>query len=543
MLTTGQCMQFNNYLGSRPFPWDKKIAQDRKPHSYIYTGMYATSKWTPFTETVHLHEKIYVARANDPGMWPQFFADPCLGTPCDSQPSFIGHGVDQLAYGRYRKDYQSAVFCLDQLNTVDEGIAKLMAVMKGYKDIPEEVCGGFIRQLAMRTGGLANQGAGLWLVGVQDAQGNPAAIDLNDAMFVVSSNTAVTSTKGPSLFINLNATGQLTTLATAGKITAATTAGLVPFLSQLTMEYLGNHQEDLAAQGYHDRDWSVDGKFMITMDATTQRRLLVANPELKGLYKAADFTKAGAFYSYGVQAGCGDWLFKNDSEQWRFQFRADLDGKNAVDGTSLAGAVWVQQVFPYENVPATFGIKPQYSAAWKAAPIRIYHCYNRDARELYVGDIESVNSEMKFGLARSFMGKWGWHSPDYFTAYDPATGSVCQFNNVKKNKGFLLGEYDFGFKTVYPEIERWFMALGEPTPYTRRPNTVTPVQSPSAYQDLIAYNTSCGATGDTGSTWGETAFAAAVGDVPALSYAQVGGGNFVGYQSGAYAYTGGIEPI
>ena len=543
-LTSQQCAQFNTYLGNRPFPWDKRISKDRKPHSYIYLGMYKTSKWTPFTETNHLHEKVYVTRANDPGMWNQFFADPCLGTPCDNQVSYISHGVDQLSYGRYRKDYQTAVFCLDQMNTIEEVIAKMEAVVEGYKDVPEEVSGGFLRQLGLRTAGLASQGAGLWLVGIQDAYGNPAHIDVTDSMFALGSggNAGVSA---PCLFINLNANGQLSALAAAGQINAATTAGLVPFMSQLTMEYLGNHQEDLAAQGYHDRDWSVSGKFNITMDATTQRKLLVANPELRGLYKASDFEKGGAFYSYGVKAGCGDWMFKPDDEQWRFQFRGDLDGLALGTGTQ-AGAVWIQQVFTYENVAATFGLKPQYSLAWKAAPLAIYHCYNRDAREVFVGDITSVNSDMKFGLARSFMGKWQWHSPEYFSAFDPSTGSMCNFNNPKRNKGYFLGEYDFGVKTIYPEIERWFLALREPTPYTRRPNTVAPLQAPTSntnYQQLVAYNQSCAAQNNNGTTWGQTAFAQAVADQPAVLNTQQGGSNFVGYTEGYYPYQTGIQAV
>jgi hypothetical protein len=223
---------------------------------------------------------------------------------------------------------------------------------------------------------------------------------------------------------------------------------------------------------------AVNGKFEITMDGTTSRLLTAANPALTALYKASDFTKAGEFYGLGVAAGCGDWLFKRDNMQMRFRFRSDLDGKNLAGG-ALARAVWVEQIQPFENVPATFGM---------------YHCYNRDAREIYVGDITSVNSEMKFGLARSFMGKWSWKHPDFFRATDPGTGTVCDYDNVKQNQGFFLGEYDLGCKTLYPNIERWFMALGEATPYVRRPNTVTPSAYPTSasdYQDLVAYNAHC----------------------------------------------------
>jgi hypothetical protein len=541
-LSTAQCQQFNDFMGRRPYPWDKKIAKDRKPRNYIYLGMYKSSAWPKGTETVHLHEKVYVARPNDPGMWAQFFTDPCLGTPCDNPTRYIGHGVDQLSYGRYRQDYQTAVFCLDQLNSIEEAVAKLDAIVDGYKDIPEDICGSFLRQLAFRTAGNAAQGGGLWLCGVQDQYGNPTSIDVTDNMFAISNGGAAGTQN--NLLINLNANGALTTLASAGKISAATTAGLVPYLSQLTMEYLANHQEDLAAQGYHDRDWAVSGKFTITMDDTTGRRLLVANPELKGLYKASDFEKGGAFYSLGANSGCGDWLFKRDPQQWRFNFRADLDGKD-LNGNALAGAVWIEQVWPFENVAATFGIKPQYSAKWKAAPIRIYHAYHRDCRELFVGDISSVNSEMKFGLARSFMGKWTWHSPEFFKALDPNTGTLCEFNNPKRNKGYFLGEYDFGFKTVYPEIERWILALGEATPYVVRPNTVTPATKPASstdYQSLLAYNAHC-ADGGTepggngnGVLWGQTPFGvAANGEYVASN--QNGGSNWT------YNPAAGIVPV
>lgn len=552
-LTTTQCNQFHDYMGRRPYPWDKKIAKDRKPRNFIYVGMYKTSKWTPFTETVHLFEKVYVGRPNDAGMWPQFYADPCLGTPCDNQTRYIGHGVDQLAFGRFRMDYRSAVFCLDQLNTIEEAPVKLDAIVEGYKQVPEDVAGGFIRQLALRQAGTAAQGCGLFLCGVQDASGNPLSIDITDNMFEVSNSAGTGGKAQPgtqnSLFVNLNANGQLTSLGTTLGITLNTTAGLVPYLSQLTMEYLGNHQTDLAGQGYHEGDWAVAGKFNITMDPTTSRRLTAANPALTSLYKAADFEKAGVYYSLGMSAGCGDWLFKSDPQQWRFRFRADLDGVDAVTGSALTNAVWIEQIQPFENVAATFGIKPQYSAAWKAAPIAIYHCYNREAREVFVGDITSVNSDMKFGVARSFMGKWSWKHPAFFNAFDPSTGNICQIDNVKDNKGFFLGEYDFGIKTTYPEIERWILALNEPTPYTRRPNTVAPVQAPAtntSYQSLLAYNLSCADLGvsstSTAYVWGLTPFAVAVEDESATT-AQEGGGEFLGYSIGGAGGAGSISPV
>jgi len=487
-LSSADCGKFNDYLGRRPYDWDKRIAKDRKPHSYIYTAMYKTSPFPTFEGTTHLHERVYVSRPNDPSLWNQFTADPCIGAPCTQVRQYVCHGVDQLRYDRYSREYQTPVFCLDQLNTIEEGIAKMAAIAQGYQDMPEDISSDFLRLLTLRKAGTQAQGAGLWLSGVADSSGNPVAIDVTENMFLVAPSTATPGTTANSLYINLNANNGL------GLLGYGTTALLAAALGQLTMEYLQNQQEDLAANGYHDRDWLVEGKFSMTVDATTRRRLLVANPALTHMYTSADFAKGGSFFGYGFNGGCGDWLFKEDKQQMRFRFRGDLDGKTPTGGT-LAGAVWIQQVWPYENVAATFGIKPIYSQAWKKAPIRLYHVYNRDAREVFVGDIQSVNDEMKFGMARSFMGKWGWKSPDVIITTDPNTGQQCTLNNDKKNMGYWLGEYNFAEKTVYPEIERLILGLGEPQPYVRTPLTNTAPNAPisaSDYQSLLAYCQECG---------------------------------------------------
>lgn len=485
-LTTAQCGQFNDFLGRRPYDWDKRIAKDRKPHSYIYTGMYKTEPFPTFKGTTHLHERIYVTRPNDPGLWSQFVADPCVGTPCDVPRQYVGHGVDQLRYDRYKREYQTPVFCLDQLDTIEEGIEKMGAIARGYQDLPEEICSDFLRVLTLRKAGTAAQGAGLFMVGPQDSQGNPASLDISDNMFSVA-NGGIAGTQN-SLMINLNANGGLSALGITN------TAGLIASMGQLSMEFLANIQEDLAANGYHDREWLPEGKFSITTDQTTRRRLLAANPALTQMYSAADFAKGGAFYSLGITNGCGDWMFKEDKAQMRFRFRSDLDGLD-LNGNALTQAVWLQQVWPFQNVAATFGLKPVYSAAWKTAPVRLYHAYNRDAREVYVGDIQSVNDEMKFGLARSFMGEWHWKSPDYFQAIDPNTGVLCTFQNDKHNKGYWIGEFDLAEKTIYPEIERLILAVGEPQPYVRVPRVVTPNSAPYSatdYQSILAYNSQCG---------------------------------------------------
>jgi len=449
--------------------------------------MYKQETWPNQTGTTHLHEKVYVTRPNDPSIWNQFTADPCVGNPCDPQIGYLGHGVDQLRYDEYNKDFRTPVFCLDQLNTIEEGVQKMAAIAEGYKKLPEIIMSDFMRLYVLRKAGTNATQSGLWLAGVQDASGNPVAIDVSDNMFAVAQGqSGVTSVN--TLFINLNANGGLTALG------ITTTTLLQSNMRQLTMEYLKNQQSNLAANGYHDREWLMAGKFSITVDADTRSRLLVSNPALTQMYSAADFAKGGAFYSLGVTDGCGDWLFKEDKEQMRFRFRGDMDGKD-FNGNSLSGAVWIEQIWPFQNVAATYGNKPVFSNDWKIAPIRLFHCYNREARTNYVGEVTSINSEMKFGLARSLMGKWKWYSPVMFNAQDPNTGLVCTYDNHKMNKGFWEAEFRLGMKTVYPECELVVLALGEPQPYIRKPNTTTPPFGPltgSDYQNNLSYNENCG---------------------------------------------------
>lgn len=484
-LSQTECAQFSNFLGRTPYNWDKKISKDRKPYQYIYATMYRNEKWESFTGDNHLWEKVHVARPNDPGLWAQFNGEACVGNPCDLPRKGIGYGVSQYRYEHYREQYMTEPFCLDQLNSVEHAVEKLAIIAKALKKVPEQIISSFLRVYVLRRAGNALDGAGLFLAGAKDSSGNPVSITMDDSMFAVSEGQTFVGSNN-TLLINLNANGALTALG------ITTSALLAAAMGQLSMEYLKNMQLDLAAEGYNDTEWMPAGKFSITADSDTQARLAQANPALTAMYHGADFEKGGAFYGYGVVAGVGNWLFKDDYEQMRFRFRGDMDGKN-LSGGSLSGAIWIEQVQIYENVAATYGLKPRYSLAWKNAPIRMYHAYNREARAVKVRDITSVNDEMKFGLSRSMMGDWKWYSPDYFKWTNPCTGVVCEFNNDNHNKGYWLAEFDYGMKTEFPEIERVILALGEPQQYVRVPNTVTPLTAPVAgdYQELKAYNCGC----------------------------------------------------
>ena len=174
--------------------------------------MYKTSTWPKFTGTTHLHERVYVTRPNDPGLWTQFTADPCVGTPCDQPRQYIGHGVDQLRYDRYKREYQTPVFCLDQLNTIEEGIAKMAAIAAGYQDLPEMICSDFLRLLTLRKAGTHRPGR-------RAVPGRPSRTPAATPSPSTCRTTCLPCrwasprcTSNNSLLINLNANGGLTAM-------------------------------------------------------------------------------------------------------------------------------------------------------------------------------------------------------------------------------------------------------------------------------------------------------------------------------------------
>jgi hypothetical protein len=434
------CNKFNDYLFRRTPNWDKELAKDRFPHNYLYTTMYETKTWPSFTGTTHTWDRVHVTRANDPGCWEEMDADACITSICDPQPRYLGWGSTRETYVKYHQDYRTPVFCFDQLRHVQEAEAQLRALVEGLRKQPEEICSDFLRHLTVQQADYIHI-AGSGLTKYENA--NPDTLWTEGCLNLdLGSNTYVPTSK-------------------------------------LSMEYLNNHMEDLKYKGYHDREFMENGKFFITTDLQTLQDLSNANPALTQLYRATDFSKTGIYYQYGVAKGVGDWLFKIDPAPLRF---------NHIGGGKF------RRIWPYQNVDTDVGKKPEFSDAYKNAEYQIFHVYNRAAREVHVGDITSVNDTMKFGLARSLMGKWSWKNPDYFKALDINTGDVCEHDNVKKNKGFFLGEYEMGVKSVYPEIEMIILAKREPSGVVNIPRVAGTVYmggTGTSYQELTPYNTLC----------------------------------------------------
>lgn len=435
-MTAEQCRALNNVLFRRTPDWDKELTRDRFPFNYLYTSMYDSKPWKSFTGDTHTWDRVHVTRPDDDGCWDQVSIGDGSATSCSvvCQPGrfYTGWGSTRASYGKYHRDYQSPVFCFDQLRDVEQAPEQIAAIVEGHKELPDEIISDFMRLFSVRS---ADK---IYICGKDNT-----TVDVTAGMFTNNCRR-----------INLGGTGNLPT-------------------SKLSMQYLNNHVEELTFRGYHKKAWFPPGKFAVTSDFTTNRLLSNANPALAGMYQAADFAKGGKFFAYGVTGGCGDWMFKVDPTPMRFQH---------------VGSGILERVWPYQNVATTVGKRPLFDTAYKYAAYQLYHVYNRDARQMFSGETPSIGSGLKFDV-RNLMGKWSWKNPDYFKAVDPNSGKTCEYFNDKHNQGYFLGEYEIGVKTEYPEIEMCIIALRQPEIIVD--DAYCGSQPSMVYQTLTPYNTLC----------------------------------------------------
>jgi len=405
----------------------------------IYGNMYKQETWPMGKGTVLYRDKVHVARANDDGCWDKIvLGGDSSQTGCDSScggaRKVLGWGSTRYNFEKYKRKYQIKPLCYDQLKDVEEVIAQLSAIMAGLKKEPDNIVSDFLRLLSLRQAGK------IWIAGKADL-----SVDITDNTF----------------------------LANCTKIDLGSEANLPT--SQLTMQYLNNHSEDLEFQGYFDEEFLGEGKFAITSDRQTKLNLSTQNPALVSQYALPEYSKGGRFWEYGMETqSIGNFMFKMDPTPIRLQH---------------IGNGVLQRVWPYQNVAATVGLTPEYDTLYKTTRYQFYHVYNRAARTVFVGDVSPVNAELKFNMARGVLGEWYYKSPDYFRFTDPSTGKVCEYNNDMHNYGYLVGEYEIGAVTDYPLIEMWILAQREPQNVTNDP--VCSTEAAMGYQSLNPYNGFC----------------------------------------------------
>lgn len=430
------CGKFSSYLARRTPNFIKEFLRDMIPRDVVWTSLYENLTWDSFTGTTHTFDRIHVAHANDAGDWETVDAGACLTNVCDPSARSIDWGSDRYTFSKFRRRYKTRILCLDQLRHVEEAEQQLDGIWKGLARVPEDVNSNFLRY--------------------QSAAGS------NKLYMCGSAGLTVTTTA--SMF-----TSGLSTVDLGGSANLPT--------SKLNMNYLESLTPSLQYNGYFDGEFTPTGKFQIVTDMQSTLELCNANPALTAMYNAADFEKGGKYFQYGAMMASGNYLFKIDPFPARFYH---------------AGSGKLRRVWPFPNVAATIGLKPQLDPLYEAAPYQMSIVPHRKARFVYVGEIPSVHPEFKFG-SRDLYGKWNWINDAYLQAYDPNTGQTCNMENPVRNKGYFLADFEAAVQNARPELEAVVFHLRESAVSADVPrvNTATQWNTTASYQSLLPYNSFC----------------------------------------------------
>jgi hypothetical protein len=449
-LSDYQCAQIASLLAERSVQFDEDFVKERLPSQSVYLNAYPSKVWKADTGDEKDFDIYHAVAPNDNGIWDKIDSTDCMQPLCNMPRKQIGWGSTVRRYGKYRTEYTTQPFCYTKLRNMNHVQLQLAEIIKSLKMIPDKVVNAFVETHAMRQYGSGDDGM-IYIAG-------EGRIELPVADGAAAANHAFFEADGD---IDLGGVGNVPT-------------------SQLKMEYLNSYADVLRANGYHNGEYSIDGKFTIMIDLQTALNLTTQNPVLANMWALDNFKKGTEYYQYGLSNGCGNFLFKYNHEQPRYNH--------------IGGGI-MRRVMPWANVAAgTIGLRRQYSSAYRNAKYAMYHIYNREARTLFTSNEESINPEMKFGIGKGLMGAWKWLTPDVIITEDPNTGVQCQIRNDTHKQGYWVGEYELGIKNENPLIEMWILALREPA----QPGDDVAITNPSAgywdngaadgYQDLKAYN-------------------------------------------------------
>lgn len=397
-MATWNCQSYYDFLFDQSPHFDKDILKDWFPTDDAWIGHVATIPWDSFTGTTHVYDHVHVGAPDLSQAWDTFDTQStnCVANACTPAAISVGWGSTRKTYSRERKRYQTNVLCFDQINTRAKAKQQLSEIIKGIKDLTSMIWSDYIRRNSiMQSPTLYIAGSGM------------NSIPLDPSAFT-----------GGMATLNLGSAANLPT-------------------SNLTIQYLQRFYEPLQGNGYFKSKYVPNGIFKLITDPITSQQLVQLNPALVSNYKFTDFQKGGELFKYGMSAGIGNFGIAWDKFPARFYHQ----------GNGVLRRVW-----PYTNVAATIGIKPQLDPAWVNAPYQYSAIWHPEAMKRAVPELTSVHPEMPF-MTRDLGGKWNFSGPgsDTIVVTDPTTGTTCVIDNKARNQGLWWSDFEAGFKFEYPE--------------------------------------------------------------------------------------------
>lgn len=402
-MATWSCSAYFDYLYDESPHFDKDILRDWFPTDDAWIGHISTIPWESFTGTTHVYNRVHIGAPDLSQAWVKYDTQDsdCVSNACSPHAICVGWGNTRKTYSRERVRYQTNVLCFDQINTRAKAKEQLAQIIRGIKELTVMVWSDYHRRnAAMQSTTLQICGQAMNSITISPASftGGMATLDLTSAANLPTSN--------------------------------------------LTAQYLQRFYEPLQGNGYFKSKYVPNGIFKLITDPITSQQLIQGNPALTSNFKFTDFQRGGELFKYGMSQGIGNYGIAWDKFPARFYHKAN----------GLLVRVW-----PYTNVAATIGQKPELDAHWVTAPYQLSYIWHPEAMHRAVPSLTSVHPEMPF-LTRDLGGKWTFTGPqsDVIVVTDPGTGDTCVIDNKARNQGLWWADFEAGFRFENPE---WTVAI------------------------------------------------------------------------------------
>lgn len=402
------CKHYQDFLFDRTPHYDEDILRDWFPTDDAWMGQTLVGTWDAFTGDTHVFDRMHVGMPDETGCWQTIDTSNCTGTPCAPDERTIGWGSTRKTYGKERRSYITNVLCFDQIDSKAKAKEQFAMIIQGLREVTKMVNSNWMRTWALR---------GAETLYIAGAAGLTHTI--NDNVFGTGTNCDD---------IVLDSDAQLPT-------------------SKLTIEYLMTFYESLQFTGYFKSKYVPTGIFKLITDPITARDLREGNPALSQLYRFSDFAKGGELFKYGISTAVGNFGIMFDPYPMRF---VDIGNGN------------LRRVYPWQNVPATIGIKPQVDPVYTGAAYQVSYIWHPEAMRVLAQELRPVSSEMPF-LIRDLAGKWRFTGPesDALVVTDPVTATTCTIDNKRRNQGLWWADFQRGVRYERPELVRAILHLRE----------------------------------------------------------------------------------
>lgn len=428
------CKAYYDYLFDRTPHFDDDILVDWFPIDDAWIGHVETGTWDAFTGTTHTYDRVHVGAPDLSQEWDIYDTESenCVSNACHPNEISVGWGSTRKTYNRFRKSYTTNVLCFDQINTRAKAREQMSQIIRGIKEITKMVQSDYLRRNSLQ---MAEK---IYIAGK----------DMNE---VTITDTTFT---GAALTVDLGSADNLPT-------------------SNLTIQYLSRFYEPLQYEGYFKNKMVPNGMFKLITDPLTSQQLIQGNPDLKGAYQFSDFQQGGQMFKYGMSSAIGNFGIAWDGFPMRFYHQG-----NGV----------LRRVFPFTNVAATIGIKPEVATEYILAPYQYSPIWHPAAMRRLVPKLAPVHPEMPF-LTRDLAGKWQFVMDPVLIVKNPTTGETCTIDNKRRNQGLWYADFENAIKFERPEVIRGIIHQREPGCVVDQPSCST---APAyVIQDLDDVNPVC----------------------------------------------------